>query len=303
MKTKITFKKSNSDSLIAKYELYRSTSKDGLFAIENKIGEVTDFSSSETVSFIDPSSAYGSEYYYGLMAVTKAGYGIPSAPMYSCRYKNNGGVKPDFLVGNLQAGVVGYNLVEPYGLHAQMDSIWEKAVAEVGIGTGTAKNTNPTPSDYVVTGYYRGMPTHWLMCGFRALTNNNASTQTDHILNSFNPIYNNAKQKTPVILVNGFEYYYETVSIDEWSAVLEGLEIAFSATSLVKKQPLTHSAYSSAYATSRLAILKNQSSTHTVYKQVVADGPLTALAAGATVGSGLTYPGFCAPIALRPVQQ
>lgn len=303
MKTKITFKKSNSDSLIAKYELYRSTSKDGLFAIENKIDEITEFDSSETVSFVDQSSTYGAEYYYGLMAVTKAGYGIPSAPMYSCRYKNNGGVKPDFLTGNMQAGVVGYNLIEPYGIHSQMDSIWEKAIAEVGIGTGTAKNTNPTPSDYVVTGYYRGMPTHWLMCGFRALTNNNAFTQADHILNSFNPIYNNAKQKTPIILVNGFEYYYETVSIDEWSAILEGLEFQFLATSLVKKQPLIHSAYNQAYATSRLAILKNQSNVHTVYRQAAADAPLTVLAAGVNVGSTLSYPGFCAPIALRPVQQ
>lgn len=59
MKTKITFKKSNSDSLIAKYELYRSTSKDGLFAIENKIDEITEFDSSETVSFVDQSSTYG----------------------------------------------------------------------------------------------------------------------------------------------------------------------------------------------------------------------------------------------------
>lgn len=303
MKNKITFKKNNSDALIAKYELYRAGTKDGLFAVENKIAETADFGGSDTVVFIDQTAVYGVEYYYGLMAVSKQGYGIPSAPVYSCRYKNNGGIKPDFLVGNLEAGIVGYNLIEPYATHLQMDSVFEKSYNEVGPFAGVAKNANATPSDIVLTGYYRGIPSHWLMCGCRALSQINQYGQTDAFLNAFNTLYNNAKQKTPTIFVNGFEYYYESVSIGEWNEILEGLEYRFLATALVKKQPLAHSAYTSAYSTTRMVILKNESGQHQFYRQVSADTPLVPVTTSMAIGSGALGPGFAAPIALRPVQQ
>lgn len=306
MKAILTFKKSNADELVSKYEFYRSATKDGLYAIENKIGEVTQFSDSDTVTYSDNTAVYGTEYYYGMLCVSKAGYSVPSAPMYFCRYKNNGGIKPDFLVGDLQAGVVGYNKVDPYALHSQVRAIYDKAMDETALPAYFYKSTGGVPADQVISGYWRGMPTHWLLCGFGSIAcSNGAATTIGTIVQTFKNIHLKVKEKYPVININGYDFYFDTVKKTEFEKFLYSADIAFNNQSaIIAPQPMVITAYN-LFGATRGVILESDTVADSLFFTYAANssnGGLTIPNTGTFLYSFATQPPAFMPIALRPVQ-
>lgn len=304
MKAILTFKKSNADELVSKYEFYRSSTKDGLYAIENKIGEVTQFSGSDTVTYSDNTAVYGTEYYYGMLCVSKAGYSVPSAPIYFCRYKNNGGIKPDFLVGDLQAGVVGYNKVDPYALHQQVRVIYEKAMDETALPAYISKSSASGSADQVISGYWRGMPTHWLLCGFGSIAWSNIAATIGTLVQTFKNIHLKVKEKYPVININGYDFYFDTVKKTEFEKFLYSADIAFNNQSaIIAPQPMVITAYSS-FGTNRGVILESDTVADSLFFTHAAsasNGGLTTPAVGTSLNGFPTLPAFM-PIALRPVQ-
>lgn len=304
MKAILTFKKSNADELVSKYEFYRSATKDGLYAIENKIGEVTQFSDSDTVTYSDNTAVYGTEYYYGMLCVSKAGYSVPSAPMYFCRYKNNGGIKPDFLVGDLQAGVVGYNKVEPYALHQQVRAIYEKAMDETALPGYTYKSSASGGADQVISGYWRGMPTHWLLCGFGSVAGNSSVT-IGSVVQAFKNTHLKVKEKYPTININGYDFYFDTVKKTEFEKFLYSADIAFNNQSaIVAPQPMVITAYN-LFGATKGVILESDTVADSLFFTYAANssnGGLTTPAVGTSLnGFSVPLPAFM-PIALRPVQ-
>lgn len=302
MKAILTFKKSNADELVSKYEFYRSATKDGLYAIENKIGEVTQFSGSDTVTYSDNTAVYGTEYYYGMLCVSKAGYSVPSAPMYFCRYKNNGGIKPDFLVGDLQAGVVGYNKVDPYALHNQVRAIYDKALAEVTFPVAIYKYSTTFPADQVISGYWKGMPTHWLFCGYASLDRGNAYITVSDFTQAFKLIHEKVKEKYPVININGYDFYIDSVKRTEFEKFLYSADISFNNQSAITApQPLVITSYNY-YSSSRGVIVESDSVPGTYNALGALSGSNGALTVIAPSTANLGTLPFAFPIALRPVQ-
>ena len=304
MKAILTIKKSNTDELVSKYEFYRSSTKDGLYAIENKIGEVTQFSDSDTVTYSDNTAVYGTEYYYGMLCVSKAGYSVPSAPMYFRRYKNNGGIKPDFLVGDLQAGVVGYNKVDPYALHSQVRAIYEKAMDETALPAYIYKSSAVGGADQIISGYWRGMPTHWLLCGFGSVAWNNGAATIGTLVQTFKNTHLKVKEKYPVININGYDFYFDTVKKTEFEKFLYSADIAFNNQSVITApQPMVITAYNS-FATNKGVILESDTvadSLFFTYAASASNGGLTTPAVGTSLNGLSVMPAFM-PIALRPVQ-
>lgn len=301
MKTTIAFKKTNSDEAIAKYEFYRSTNKEDLYAVENKIGELTQFTGSDTVSFVDQNAQYEVEYYYGCAAVAKNGYTIPSVAKYHCVFKNNAGIAPNFLVGDLQAGLVGVNVVSAESAHMLVVDRFNKIVDALPAQVGVSRNIGGYSPDRIITGYWRGRAAHYLPCPFGQFTVRDTGTWIGQMLTAFNAFHNSLLQDK-LIKFEGHLFELDLLTVSEFNAMVSTIDTGcITYSNIREKQPLVPAYMNSNGPSGKgLVLIDDVTKEKKVFKY--ANGYASEVNANGSAFSGLAHPYITAPFALRAYQ-
>lgn len=246
MKIDLTFKKSNADALVEKYRVYRSTNKAQLYAGENIIGEITNFSDSANVTFTDPNAVLGVSYYYGLETVSKTGYSFMTAPKNICVAKNIGAIAAIPTAGDYDAGYCDISTVTGMSVFDNLFSLVRSAVFSAmtaeGITATPAFNALTSDQKGTVTGYYKGLPTIYYPAGVLRLTfpSVTGNMSTNKLMKGIAV----AIAKYGTISYDGDEYNLRLLGVDEWKKLFLNHVIDMAMTNKDAAQPLVPVLYS-----------------------------------------------------------